>query len=199
MTEKEIRSLSKTELLTIIRDQEAELAQTQTQIADLQAQLSARKIAVEECGSLAEAALKLNEVFQAAQAAADQYLFNVQERENVVKEQMEKQEADAALQMELRLKDLEARCRMLEEESQKKANAYWEELQARLEDFYQSHAGLKAILSASGIQVVIPAPDLTFLQQKTNQAIEKDIEYDKAEAGTADVGPVEQGTAAQEP
>lgn len=199
MTEKEIRGLSKTELLTIIRDQEAEIAQAQIQIASLQEQLSAKEIAIEECGSLAEAVLQLNGVFHTAQAAADQYLFNIRERESAIKEQIEKQEADAALQMELRLKDLEARCRTLEEESQKQASAYWEELQVRLEDFYQSHAGLKAILRAAGIQVVIPIPDLTSLQQKMNQAIEKGIEYDEAEAGTAHVGPVERGTATQEP
>lgn len=199
MTEKGLRSLNKTELLTIIRDQETELEQAQTQIADLQAKLSARKIAIEECGSLAEAALQLNEVFQTAQAAADQYLLNVQERENAVKERIEKQEADAAVQIELRLKELETHCRTLEEESQKKADAYWEELQVRLEDFYQSHEGLKAILFAAGIQVVIPTQNLTSLNQETNQRTEKGIEYDKAEAGTAHVGPVEQGTAAQEP
>ncbi|WP_195985203.1 hypothetical protein [Clostridium sp. D33t1_170424_F3] len=199
MTEKGIRNLSKTELLTIIRDQEAELVQAQAQIADLQSQLSARTIAIEECGSLAEAALRLNNVFQTAQAAADQYLFNVQEREDAFKERMEKQEADAALQMELRLKDLEARCRTLEEESQKKANAYWEELQIRLEDFYQSHEGLEAMLAATDIQIVIPKPDLTSLQQETNQETEKGIEYDEAEDGTAHVGAVGQGTAAQEP
>lgn len=199
MTEREMRNLSKTELLTIIRDQEAEIAQAQTQIAGLQAQLSAREIAIEECGSLAEAALQLNEVFQAAQAAADQYLFNIRERENEVRERVEKQETDAVLQMELRLKDMEARCRKIEAESQKKAGAYWEELQIRLEDFYQSHEGLKAILFAAGIQVVVPTPNLTSLQQETNQGTEKGIEYDEAEVGKTHIGPVEQGVAAQEP
>ena len=34
-------------------------------------------IVAEQAGSIAEAALKLNQVFEAAQAAADQYLYNV--------------------------------------------------------------------------------------------------------------------------
>lgn len=36
-----------------------------------------REIIVAEAGSIAEAALKLNKVFESAQAAADQYLENV--------------------------------------------------------------------------------------------------------------------------
>jgi hypothetical protein len=35
------------------------------------------KIDIEESGSIAEAALKINGVFEAAQAAADQYLDNI--------------------------------------------------------------------------------------------------------------------------
>jgi hypothetical protein len=41
------------------------------------AQLNKREIAIESAGSIAEAALKLNGVFEAAQKAADQYLENV--------------------------------------------------------------------------------------------------------------------------
>lgn len=43
----------------------------------LHAQLEERSIAIEEAGSIAEAALRLNGVFKAAQDAADDYLANV--------------------------------------------------------------------------------------------------------------------------
>lgn len=39
-----------------------------------------RKIELEEAGNIAEAALKLNKVFEAAQKAADQYLYNLKQR-----------------------------------------------------------------------------------------------------------------------
>ena len=35
---------------------------------------------IEEAGSIAEAALKLNKVFEAAQKAADQYIYNLRQR-----------------------------------------------------------------------------------------------------------------------
>lgn len=51
-------------------------------ISELKAQLEAlrlsRKIQIEEAGSLAEAALRLNGIFETAQKAADQYLYNLQ-------------------------------------------------------------------------------------------------------------------------
>ena len=43
----------------------------------LEAERTKREIELEEAGSIAEAALRLNGVFEAAQAAAEQYLYNV--------------------------------------------------------------------------------------------------------------------------
>jgi hypothetical protein len=39
--------------------------------------LAERKIVIEKSGSIAEAALKLNGIFEAAQRAADQYLYSI--------------------------------------------------------------------------------------------------------------------------
>ena len=39
-----------------------------------------RQIELEEAGSIAEAALRLNKVFEAAQKAADQYIYNLRQR-----------------------------------------------------------------------------------------------------------------------
>ena len=43
----------------------------------MEKELSERKILIEEAGSIAEAAISINRVFEAAQAAADQYLQSV--------------------------------------------------------------------------------------------------------------------------
>ena len=62
------------------------LAAIQKEIAELRKKLNRatrkledRRILIEKSGSIAEAALRLNEVFEAAQAAADQYLENIRE------------------------------------------------------------------------------------------------------------------------
>lgn len=47
---------------------------------DMQVWRSNRRIELEEAGSIAVAALKLNDVFDAAQRAADQYLYNIKQK-----------------------------------------------------------------------------------------------------------------------
>lgn len=69
--ENDLRSMSKTELLTMLRDQEAEINELKEENARLEQQLEDKRIGLQECGSIAEAALKLNGVFEAAQAAAE--------------------------------------------------------------------------------------------------------------------------------
>ncbi|MBR5618981.1 MAG: DNA repair protein [Clostridia bacterium] len=55
----------------------AQLDRTQAQLAAAQAQLDDRRIACEQAGTMAQAAMTLNGVFAAADEAAAQYLENL--------------------------------------------------------------------------------------------------------------------------
>ena len=77
MTEKELLKLKKSELLEIMLAQSKEIDKLRAQLAKAKAQLAERNIAIKESGSIAEASLKLNKVFEEAQKAADQYVENV--------------------------------------------------------------------------------------------------------------------------
>ena len=77
MTEKELRRLSRKELLEILIDQTKEISSLRETVQNLESQLNERKIAIAESGSLAEASLKLNGIFADADRAAKQYLENV--------------------------------------------------------------------------------------------------------------------------
>lgn len=77
MTEKELLKLKKSELLEIMLAQSKEIDKLRAKLAKVQAQLADRSIAIKESGSIAEASLKLNKVFEEAQRAADQYVENV--------------------------------------------------------------------------------------------------------------------------
>ena len=77
LSAKEVRRLRRVDLLEMLVEQGRELERTRAELAEARALLEDRHIAVSRCGSIAEAALKLNEVFEAAQAAADQYVANV--------------------------------------------------------------------------------------------------------------------------
>lgn len=80
MTDRELKKLSRTELIEILIDLSKENEQLRTQLATARQQLADRTIVIEESGSIAEAALKLNGVFAAAQRACDQYVQNIQAR-----------------------------------------------------------------------------------------------------------------------
>lgn len=77
MTEKELHKLKRAELLEMMLAQSREIESLQGRIEQLEAKLADKEIRIQESGSIAEAALKLNGIFEAAQAAADQYLENV--------------------------------------------------------------------------------------------------------------------------
>lgn len=75
-----LKKLKRDELLELLLEQtkRAEALEEQLRLKD--EQLKNKEIAVSEAGSLAEAALRLNGVFEAAQQAADQYLQNIKKR-----------------------------------------------------------------------------------------------------------------------
>lgn len=77
MTDKEVRRLSRAQLLEILVAQGKEIEELKAELAATRKKLEDRTIEIEKSGSLAEAALRLNGVFEAAQRAADQYLENI--------------------------------------------------------------------------------------------------------------------------
>jgi len=80
LTEKELHKLKRGELLEMMLAQSREIDALRARVRDLEEKLADREIRIRESGSIAEAALKLNGIFEAAQAAADQYLENVKNR-----------------------------------------------------------------------------------------------------------------------
>ena len=85
MTDKELRRLSRTDLLEMLLEQSKEVERLQQELAEARQQLEERRIMTEEAGSIAEAALRINRVFEAAQAAADQYLENIRQQAQAIK------------------------------------------------------------------------------------------------------------------
>ena len=77
MTDKQLRKLSRLELLEMLLEQSREIQKLKAELEKANALLEERQLAIRSAGSIAEASLKLNGVFEAAQKAADQYLENV--------------------------------------------------------------------------------------------------------------------------
>lgn len=79
MTDKELRRLNRGELLKMLLAETEENEALRQKLAQREKELSDRRISLDECGSIAQAALSLNGVFEAAQSAAEQYLENVRQ------------------------------------------------------------------------------------------------------------------------
>ena len=77
MPDRELRHMSRTELVEIIFALKQSEDQLKAENAALTAQLEDRQLHIQNAGSIAQAALELNKVFEAAQAAADEYLASV--------------------------------------------------------------------------------------------------------------------------
>lgn len=77
MTEKELRRLSRRELLEMLITRTIENERLTEELQQARKELSDREFIQERAGSMAEAALQLNGVFEAADRAAREYLETI--------------------------------------------------------------------------------------------------------------------------
>ena len=80
MTDKELKKLRRSDLLEMLLTVTQENDQLREELVKARSQLQERNLAISEAGSMAEAALRLNGVFDAAEAACKQYEENIRSR-----------------------------------------------------------------------------------------------------------------------
>ena len=78
MTDKEVKHLSRPQLIEIIYQLQTREEELTDKNRRLEEELQSKRIRMENAGNIAEAALELNNVFQSAQNAAVQYLSEIQ-------------------------------------------------------------------------------------------------------------------------
>lgn len=98
MTDKELRKLRREDLLQILIGQQKQIDELNAALEDSEKALQDRRIAIEESGSIAEAALKLNDVFKQAQEAADHYIEEMRLRADALTAEAETAAAEARKQ-----------------------------------------------------------------------------------------------------
>jgi len=80
VTDKQLKRLSRRELLEMLIVQTRKVEQLEIQLEEANRKLNDKIILIENTGSLADAVMQLNGVFEAAQNAAQQYLDNIRAR-----------------------------------------------------------------------------------------------------------------------
>lgn len=157
MADKELRKLNRKDLLEMLLRLSEENHQLREKLRDAEAALADRQIKIDSAGSLAEAALALNGLFEAAQAACRQYTDNIEslsQRQASICAQLEREsreEANALLedarkQKDTMLHDAETRSADMIGHAKAESEAYWTDVSAKLEQFYAEHVGLRELL-----------------------------------------------------
>lgn len=153
MTDKELKRLSRRELVDIIYELQKKDAERENEIERLQSALSKKELAVSEAGSIAEAALKVNGVFEAAQAAANQYLISLHAANADATEKIE----TARKQSDELLRQANQRADNIISEAEAKANAIisnanqdaaksWTQFQQKADELLRTRSELNALV-----------------------------------------------------
>lgn len=74
---KELKRMSRKDLLEILVNQSKKIDELTKELDETKEKLEDKKIVISESGSLAEASLRLNKIFEDADNAAKQYLDNI--------------------------------------------------------------------------------------------------------------------------
>ena len=114
MTDRELRKLSRTDLLEMLVDLSEELNTVKQQLAAAEEKLNNRQILIDKAGSIAEAALQLNGVFEAAEAAGEQYVDNIRSYSERQEEICRRIEWECREKARRRLEEVERRCMQME-------------------------------------------------------------------------------------
>lgn len=77
MADKELKRMNRGELIEIIYQYRIQVDDLTAQVKKLTDELDERRLRMEKAGSIAEAAISVNKVFEAAQQAAEQYLYSI--------------------------------------------------------------------------------------------------------------------------
>lgn len=145
MTDAELKRMKREELLQLLIEQMKENEALQKELEAAKAQLEDRKIIMEESGSIAEAALRLNGVFDSAQAAAQQYLENLQRMSEAQDSTFRQMEEEAQKKADAILAEASVYSRKLRED----ADTYWNQVVNKVEKLLKEKEDLRGLLQSA--------------------------------------------------
>ena len=149
MTPKELRKLKRTELIDLLTEQNAVIEELQLRVEKLEVQLQDKSIKIDQAGSLAEAAIEVNGVIEAAQKAAQQYLDNIESLNSRTTMLCMQQEEECNSKCRALEAETKERCAGMEAAAEQQIEARWEEFTRKVDQYVGVHGELKEILKAT--------------------------------------------------
>ena len=135
MKDRELRRLSRTDLLELLLAQRKENEQLRCILDETQSQLADRTIKIDNAGSIAEASLQLSGIFTAAQDSCQYYMENIKllsERQTKICQQMEAETRE--------------KCDRMVAEAELKAQQCWENCSVKIRELVESFEGLQQVM-----------------------------------------------------
>lgn len=157
MTDKELKRLSRAELIDIIYELQKQKDAADVRVAQLQEKLNQRELCIAQAGSIAEAAIGLNGVFEAAQAAADQYLHSIQTATSSIQRKVDAAEAQrkeiissAEEEANRIVREGENKARAIVEEAERQSSEKWDCFEKRARELIAAHTELQRLIKRGG-------------------------------------------------
>lgn len=150
MTDKELKHMSRADLIEIIYQyQNREQEQSET-IKQLSAQLNDRRTQLKNVGSIAEASLSLHHIFETAQAAADDFLEEVRAA-NADKEAQGRMILDSAkAEAEALRQQTQRECAAMKEEAKRECDTMYSQITKLLKNYEELRSLLPSRVTSSG-------------------------------------------------
>ena len=146
MTERELRKLSRTDLLELLLAQRRENEQLRCILDQTQAQLADRTIKIDKAGSIADSSLQLSGIFNAAQDSCKYYMDNIKllsERQSALCQQMEQETTERCRKME---QETKVKCDQMVTEAELKSQQCWDNCSIKVKELISSFEGLQQVL-----------------------------------------------------
>ena len=121
MTDKELRRLSRMELIQLLLEQTRETERLQRELDAAKEELNDRRILISKAGSIAEASVQINQLMETAQATADQYVENIKQEYT---ERINREYADLQRKMAQLEQTTKRQCAQMLQEAKRKAEDY---------------------------------------------------------------------------
>lgn len=133
MTSNELKHLSRGELLQLLLLQVEENERLKSELDRVTKQLNSKKLVCDNAGSIAQASLQLNRVFENADRAAQQYIHNIRK----MSEQQEKIAREMEMDAQKKADAIIAGAEAYKKASIQQADDYWNEVRGKVRKLMQ--------------------------------------------------------------
>lgn len=127
MTDRQLRKLNRMDLLKLLLEEKKENEALREQMQQMQLQLENKQLNIDQSGSLAEAALKLGGIFEAAETACQYYTENIRNLSGRQEEICRKMEQETR-----------EKCDRMLEHARQMSRTYWDEYTEKCSRYMKS-------------------------------------------------------------